>query len=61
MQIVAAASALTGDFKSAIDAQTNAIARRRSAGQQTLLQKRLATYRDSGTVTEEIVRWWRAR
>lgn len=55
-QILAAASALTGDFKAAIEAQTKAISQATSAGWATnALEARLAAYKDSHTVTDEIV------
>lgn len=54
-QIFAAASALTGDFKAAIDAQTKAISLATAASwPMNALDARLAAYKDSHTVTDEI-------
>ena len=56
LQIVAAASALTGDFKAAIEAQTNAMALAGKAGWSiTAFETRLAAYQSSRTVTDDIV------
>ena len=55
-QILAAAAALTGDFKAAIEAQKDAIALAKKAGWATEpLATRLAAYEGSHTVTDEIV------
>ena len=55
-QILAAASALNGDFKSAIKAQTKAIALAEKNGwSRTSFDRRLAAYKGSHTVTDEIV------
>lgn len=56
LQIVAMASALMGDFKAAIAAQTSAIALAEKTGWSVnILQARLAAYQESRTVTEEVV------
>jgi len=55
-QILAAASALTGDFKSAVDAQSKAISLGTQAGwPANAFEPRLAAYQNSQTVTDEIV------
>jgi TPR repeat protein len=55
-QILAATSALTGDFPGALEAQHKAIALAAEAKwSPELLERRLASYRDSRIVTDEIV------